>query len=214
MKTKFIWMICGLWWLMTGIAIMALVSQIQTLESRLEQLLEWGISVEWKLEEVERRLSAWPVDKQSVTYFEIPLSEEVQRQTIAICRQYEVAVELVFAVMADESGYRLHTQDHLNADGSVDRGIMQINSCNWGWLAEQGIDVNTVEGNIEAGVVILSCFLDQYPAEQALVAYECGEGRMQARNIRSTAFSRWIMVEQANMQEQKFRSVNANQTYF
>ena len=56
-----------------------------------------------------------------------------------------------------------------------DYGLMQINACNHKWLSEMGIDVMTYEGNIEAGIYIISQHLSNYKEpELALMAYNSG----------------------------------------
>ena len=62
------------------------------------------------------------------------------------------------------------------ADGwAVMTCIMQINSINHEWLSEIGFDVMTYDGNIEAGIYIISQHLNKYgKPELALMAYNSG----------------------------------------
>lgn len=59
-----------------------------------------------------------------------------------------------------------------------DRGIMQINQINWDWLADEGLDVNVPEQNIESGILILSHHMEDYTLEESLAAYACGQSGM------------------------------------
>ena len=59
--------------------------------------------------------------------------------------------------------------------GTGDYGLMQINSINHEWLSEIGFDVMTYDGNIEAGIYIISQHLNKYgKPELALMAYNSG----------------------------------------
>jgi hypothetical protein len=90
--------------------------------------------------------------------------------------------ELVLKVMWNESRHQVDVDDNHNTNGSIDRGPMQINSVNWDWLSEDGLDVNMAEDNIEAGVMILAGYLNDYQdVEYALTAY--GNGPTGAREM-------------------------------
>lgn len=119
----------------------------------------------------------------------IPLSADLQEYTWNLCQEYDVPFEVVLAVMEQESNFNVHVRDNVNYNGTRDRGLMQINSVNWSWLQAEGLDVNDTKQNIEAGVLILSRFIEKYPLEQSLVAYQCGEGRMKQKGLTSTGYS-------------------------
>ena len=62
------------------------------------------------------------------------------------------------------------------ADSGWAYGLMQIGYINADALAEQGMDIYTVPGNVEAGVYMIGDLLDRYgDPHLALMAYNCGE---------------------------------------
>ena len=108
--------------------------------------------------------------EESIVNPDIPLSDDLQEYTHHICQEYGVDKSLVLAVMEVESDY---TVDIVSPGG--DYGLMQIAPVNHEWLADMGMDVTTPEGNIEAGVYMLSLASRKYtePA-QILMAYNMG----------------------------------------
>ena len=82
--------------------------------------------------------------------------------------------------------------------GTNDYGLMQINSINFEWLRERGIDPLTYEGNIEAGVLILSKAVNRYgDYGLALMAYNCGDTgakRLWDAGTYQTDYSRKVMT--------------------
>ena len=115
----------------------------------------------------------------------------MQECTWNLCREYDVPYEVVLAVMYQETGYRDLTV--MDSNGLYSTGFMMVNAIAWPELEEQGIDVHTPEGGIEAGVVILADYWHRYPLEQALTAYNTGEARMLKKGLTSTAYSREIL---------------------
>lgn len=94
--------------------------------------------------------------------------------TQEICKSRNVNSELIFAIMWHESKMQINVPD----SPTQDRGLMQINKINWRWLKKEGLDVSIPEQNIEAGVLMLSGFLEKYSEEKALAAYAAGEAGM------------------------------------
>lgn len=108
-------------------------------------------------------------DPVNVYSDEIPLSNGWQCWTQDLCRRYGIDYALMLGLMETESSFRL------DADSGWAYGLCQIGYINAEWLAEQGIDIYTTSGNIEASCVILSDYLSRYTTEQALMAYNQGE---------------------------------------
>lgn len=100
---------------------------------------------------------------------EIPLTPGWQAYTQDTCRRYGVDYSLMLGLMETESSFRF------DADSGWAVGICQIGYINEEWLAEQGIDIYSKMGNIEAGCIILSDYLSRYTTDQALMAYNQGE---------------------------------------
>lgn len=129
------------------------------------------------------------------------LSYEFQEVMQDLCEEYGVPYALALAIAEVETHF-----DPDAVSGTGDYGLMQINTCNHEWLAEKGIDVMTHEGNIEAGIYIISQHLEKYgEPELALMAYNCGPtgakrlwdaGTYQTEYTRKvmTAFEHWTSV--------------------
>lgn len=104
------------------------------------------------------------------TYYDIPLSIELQEYTFIQCIKYDVDPVLALAVMKTESGFNTDAVSETN-----DYGIMQINECNHKWLSDAFGDINLLDAkdNIKCGVYMLSKI--KYPTrEQKLMAYNMG----------------------------------------
>lgn len=136
-----------------------------------------------------------PTEKQTPIVIESEgniLSLELQSVMAKMCDKYGVPYALALAVADHESRFDPDAKSSTN-----DFGLMQINSINFEWLKEKGIDPLTYEGNIEAGVLMLSKSLDCYgEIELALMAYNCGDTgakRLWDAGTYSTEYSRSVM---------------------
>jgi hypothetical protein len=103
----------------------------------------------------------------------IPLSAEDQIQLYHICRVQNVPMPYALAI--------IHSESYFNAEavGSCGEvGVFQINPVNWYRFEQKGIDVHTMTGNLEAGVMMLREALDAYmEMDNATMVYKCGLGR-------------------------------------
>lgn len=132
------------------------------------------------------------------TYYNIPLSKELQLYTYTRCVDYGIPehYELVLAMMWQESNYTPDTISSTN-----DYGIMQINVCNHEWLSELlGItDFLNVYQNIDAGTYVISKLLIKYKDEhKALMSYNMGENGAKLNwdaGIYTSAYSRGIVTK-------------------
>lgn len=100
---------------------------------------------------------------------EVPLSNGWQCWTQDLCRRYNIDYPLMLGLMETESSFRL------GADSGWAFGVCQIGYINADWLADEGVDIFTTSGNIEAACIILSDYLSRYTTDQALMAYNQGE---------------------------------------
>ena len=100
---------------------------------------------------------------------EVPLSNGWQCWTQDLCRRYGIDYPLMLGLMETESSFRL------GADSGWAFGVCQIGYINADWLADEGVDIYTTSGNIEAAFIILSDYLSRYTTDQALMAYNQGE---------------------------------------
>lgn len=121
------------------------------------------------------------------------LSYECQQILMDCCDKYSVPYALGLAIAEVETHF-----DPDAVSGTDDYGLMQINACNHGWLAELGFDVMTYEGNIEAGIYLIAQNIQQYEDfELALMAYNCGPTgaqRLWAQGIYQTDYSQKVMT--------------------
>lgn len=121
------------------------------------------------------------------------LSYECQQILMDCCDKYSVPYALGLAIAEVETHF-----DPDAVSGTDDYGLMQINACNHGWLAELGFDVMTYEGNIEAGIYLIAQNIQQYEDfELALMAYNCGPTgaqRLWAQGIYQTEYSQKVMT--------------------
>lgn len=132
------------------------------------------------------------------TYYDIPLSNELQLYTYTRCVDYGIPehYELVLAMMWQESNY---TADLISR--TDDYGIMQINKCNHEWLSNLlgTTDFLDVHQNIDAGIYIIAKLLRKYGDEnKALMAYNMGEHGASLNweaGIYTSAYSRGVVAK-------------------
>ncbi len=99
------------------------------------------------------------------------LDPELQSVMIEMCEKYNVPFALALAVAEQESKF-----DPEAASNTGDYGIMQINTVNYDWLRERGIEPLEPKGNVEAGILILSDAINKHKDYHlALMAYNCGD---------------------------------------
>lgn len=110
----------------------------------------------------------------SQNYYEVPLTDSVQRHIYAASHHYNIDPRLVLAVIDVESSF-----DAAAISSTNDYGLMQINKCNHEKLSQTlGVD-NFLDPyqNIEAGTYMLSNYLHKHKdPHKALMAYNMGEG--------------------------------------
>lgn len=123
--------------------------------------------------EVEEETNFWRNEEPFEPSGLIPLSAEDQIQLYHICRVQNVPMPYALAIMDTESNF---DSEVVGACGEV--GVFQINPVNWYRFEKQGIDVHTMTGNLEAGVMMLREALDAYmEMDSATMVYKCGLGR-------------------------------------
>ena len=111
-------------------------------------------------------------EEQSVVYYDCPLDEDLQDYIRTLCEENHLPMELVIAVIEVESSFRANA-----VSGTSDYGLMQINSINHSWLAEEyGItDFLDPYQNVLCGITILSQHYDSFgDTDKALMAYNLG----------------------------------------
>lgn len=120
--------------------------------------------------------------------YNISLAKEYQKLIWDICQNNNISYELVISVISNESKFNVKAR-HINKDGSIDKGLFQINSnslddyskyaIQYGGLSKDvKFDVNNVEHNIRAGIGGLVYFRNYYKqqgvSDEDLVYYILG----------------------------------------
>lgn len=143
------------------------------------------------------------------TYYDIPLSKDLQLYTYNRCVEYGIPehYELVLAMMWQESNY---TTDIISA--TDDYGIMQINACNHEWLSDLLGTTNFLDvyQNIDAGTYIISKMLLKYGDEhKALMAYNMGENGAALNwdaGIYTSSYSREIIAKREAIKSNNYNA--------
>lgn len=143
------------------------------------------------------------------TYYDIPLSKDLQLYTYNRCVEYGIPehYELILAMMWQESNY---TPDIISA--TDDYGIMQINACNHEWLSDLLGTTNLLDvyQNIDAGTYIISKMLLKYGDEhKALMAYNMGENGAALNwdaGIYTSSYSRGIIAKREAIKSNNYNA--------
>ena len=130
------------------------------------------------------------------TYYDVPLTEDLQDIIIDISEKRGVDPALVIAVIEKESGYN----PDAFGDNGRSQGLMQI----WRSFHEQRMEklgaVNLYDprDNVIVGIDILAEKLEKYEdAEKALIAYNAGDAGAKkhyfSKGVYSNSYSRAVM---------------------
>lgn len=127
-----------------------------------------------------------------IRYGQRELDNDLWKTMVDLCRTYDVPPALALAVAEQESGFNPDAVSMTN-----DHGLMQINEINFTWLRSEGIEPLNYEGNIEAGILMLSKAINAHgDYHHALMAYNCGDAgarKLWGQGIHSSNYSRAIM---------------------
>lgn len=128
-------------------------------------------------------------------YFDVPLDNELQDYIRELCESHNVPMELVIAMIHQESSFRSNIISVSN-----DYGLMQINTINHEWLQEElGVtDFLDPYQNVLCGIYIISGHLEKTDGdiELALMRYNCGATgakRLWDKGIYHTDYTQKIM---------------------
>lgn len=172
-----------------------------------------------KIEEVEQQTEQVETEKVDTPEPEEPTREnkiyyvldegyrcdlpvEYQDYLWELCKEYDVTeyYELFIAQMYHESSFEESIISKTN-----DYGLMQINQCNHSWLSEKlgNGDFLDPYNNMEAGVLIMSGFLQKYSdVHKALVCYNKGESAV-INGTYSTSYSYGVISDMDKLIEIK-----------
>ena len=130
------------------------------------------------------------IEPYEYIYYDVPLTEEQQREIQGYAHQKNVPYEIVLGVMYAESNFRPEAV----GDSGNSLGIMQVQPKWHAWRLEEtgGSDWMDAVDNAKVGIHILAEKLENYGnVEKALVVYNMGDGG--ARGINSTAYSQKVL---------------------
>lgn len=151
--------------------------------------------------------------------YDIELLPEYQHYLYKMCKEYNVDMELALGVMMRENSTFNPKLTHKNKNGTIDTGLMQINSCNVEWLNNAIGITNLFDPyqNIHAGVYILSnlCNNYDYSIHEILISYNAGQGgmrKLKRKGVYTTSYSRNVIKNMKYMSERKMLDMK-NFTY-
>jgi len=146
-----------------------------------------------------------------VFYYDIPLSDSLQRYIYEVCADEGVPVTLVLAMIEHESRFNPEV-----VSSTDDYGLMQINEVNHEWLEEdfRCADMLNPYQNVFCGIKIIAKYIEKYEDDygKALMAYNMGDyGARKAwqNGVTSTNYSTSIL-ELMQKYEEVSHSANSN----
>lgn len=147
--------------------------------------------------------------KEFVYSENIPMSYELQEYTYRKCAERGLEYELVLAIMWRESRFNADAVN-VNANGTVDSGIMQINDVNKKWLQDHyGIeDLMDPYQNIDAGTAMLGTLTQKHGEHKAMMAYQYGEIGMRRKLSQGRTTS--VAIEAAYRQRDYYKKLIAS----
>lgn len=129
--------------------------------------------VRFEKEEEPEAIAASIEYKEQEALYDVPLSDEIQRYIMNVCRYYEMDPALVLAVIEQESGY----DETAVGDGGEAYGLMQV-QVRWHLARMERLGVTDLLNpyeNVAVGVDILAEKLDEgLGTGWALMAYNGG----------------------------------------
>lgn len=168
-------------------AIQELTAALEAMQKTQDNLSQTISELQSQVEELQFKINP-----------DIPLSADMglQEFTYWSCVRSGVDYDLMLKLMYHESGFQIDAIGY-NTNGTTDHGLCQINAINHGWLLrDYGLDVNIPKQNIQAGILILSMWQDEYPDElQALACYAAGETGM----LRGEGYGRAMEILDINL---------------
>ena len=149
------------------------------------------------VQETQKEATELPRSEEpECTYYDVPLTEDLQDIIIDVSEEHGVAPELIIAVIEKESGYN----SDASGDNGRSQGLMQI----WRSFHEKRMEklgaVNLYDprDNVIVGIDILAEKLDKYEdIEKALIAYNAGDAgakkRYFSKGVYSNGYSRAVL---------------------
>lgn len=129
-----------------------------------------------KVENPEENIEEIKQENEYKILNEVPLDENWQKFANDICKENNVPLELLYALIEIESSFK---PDVKSADGK-DYGLMQIREINHGWINDYfGYELNYKDpyDSVKAGMLMFSNLLEKQNGDitKALMCYNMGE---------------------------------------
>lgn len=146
-----------------------------------------------------------------VYFYDVPLSESLQRYIYEICADEGVPVSLVMAMITHESGFNPEI-----VSDTEDYGLMQINEINHDKLAEEyrAADMLNPYQNVFCGVKIIGSYIAEYEdLHKALMAYNMGEygaKKLWKDAYESSSYSRKILELMSEYEQEVSDNAGSN----
>ncbi len=141
---------------------------------------------------------------EAAVYYDIPLNQEHQDYIIAKCKEKDIDVELVLAVMKVESNYNFDIISRTN-----DYGVMQVNKINHKWLKKE-LNINdflSFYDNTNAGIHILSQYKWCESETQMLMCYNMGVSgakRLWKKGVYETTYTKKVLQAKKEIGDKKY----------
>lgn len=134
---------------------------------------------------------------RSKKIYDIPLEASTQWYIYDMCMKYGVMYDVAIATVYAESGFNANCV-HKNKNGSIDKGLFQINECNWDNLRKKfgSFDPLDLYQNIEAGILFISQAMEYHDdPTRFMMVYNQGAGgarKSWKKGTYSTSYTRKI----------------------
>lgn len=156
------------------------------------------------VQETQKEVAELPrPEEPERTYYDVPLTEELQDIIIDAAESCGVDTVLVLAVIEKESGYN----PDASGDNGKSQGLMQIwRSAHKKRMKKLGaVNLYDPRDNVLVGIDILAEKLEKYEdAEKALIAYNAGDAGAKkhyfSKGIYSSSYSRAVLKIAENIQ--------------
>ncbi len=141
---------------------------------------------------------------KTINYYDIPLDQKHQDYIISKCKEKDIDVELVLAVMKVESNYNFDIISRTN-----DYGVMQVNKINHKWLKKE-LNINdflSFYDNTNAGIHILSQYKWCESETQMLMCYNMGVSgakRLWKKGVYETTYTKKVLQAKKEIGDKKY----------
>lgn len=141
---------------------------------------------------------------ENVVYYDVPLSQSLQRFMYEVCADEDVPVSLIIAMIDKESQFNPEV-----VSDTGDYGLMQINTVNHEALEEQyrAADMLNPYQNVFCGIKVISSYLKTYENDynKALMAYNMGNygaSRAWENGIEFTSYTENILSRMSEYEQE------------